>query len=68
MNTQRETMFITGAAARIGLVAARHFYKLGYVMDMADLNLSMLEEVTAQWDDSNILLYSLDVSDSACII
>jgi NAD(P)-dependent dehydrogenase (short-subunit alcohol dehydrogenase family) len=65
MNTQRKTIFITGAAAGIGLAAARHFYQLGYLVGMADLNLSMLEEVTAQWDDSNIRLYALDVCDFA---
>jgi NAD(P)-dependent dehydrogenase (short-subunit alcohol dehydrogenase family) len=65
MNTQRKTIFITGAAAGIGLAAAHHFYQLGYVVGMADLNLSMLEEVTAQWDDINIRLYALDVSDFA---
>lgn len=47
MNTQRKTIFITGAAYGIGLATAHHFYQLGYVIGMVDLNLSLLEEVTA---------------------
>lgn len=65
MNSQKQTIFITGAAAGIGLVAARHFSQLGYLVGMADLNLSLLQEATAQWDDNNIRLYALDVSDFA---
>ncbi len=61
MNTN--SIFITGAASGIGLAAARHFHKMGYVVAMADLNLALLEEVTEQWDKTRIALYPLDVSD-----
>jgi short-subunit dehydrogenase len=61
MNTQQKTIFITGAAAGIGLAAAYHFYQLGYKVGMADLNMSLLEEVTKHWDNSNVRLYELDV-------
>jgi NAD(P)-dependent dehydrogenase (short-subunit alcohol dehydrogenase family) len=61
MNTN--SIFITGAASGIGLAAARHFHKMGYVVAMADLNFSLLEEVTEQWDKARIFLYPLDVSD-----
>jgi NAD(P)-dependent dehydrogenase (short-subunit alcohol dehydrogenase family) len=61
MNTN--SIFITGAASGIGLAAAQHFHKLGYVVAMADLNFALLEEVTEQWDKTRISLYPLDVSD-----
>jgi NAD(P)-dependent dehydrogenase (short-subunit alcohol dehydrogenase family) len=61
MNTN--SIFITGAASGIGLAAARHFHKMGYVVAMADLNFALLEEVTEQWDKARISLYPLDVSD-----
>jgi short-subunit dehydrogenase involved in D-alanine esterification of teichoic acids len=48
MNTQRETIFITGTVVGIGLAAARHFYQLGYIVGMADLNLSIRDEVIKQ--------------------
>lgn len=63
MNTQKKTIFITGAASGIGLAAAHHFSKLGYFVGMADLNLPLLKETTAQWGNKNIRLYALDVSD-----
>jgi NAD(P)-dependent dehydrogenase (short-subunit alcohol dehydrogenase family) len=61
MNTN--TIFITGAASGIGLAAARHFHKIGYLVAMADVNLSLLKEVTEQWDKTRVWLYQLDVSD-----
>lgn len=61
MNTN--SIFITGAASGIGLAAARHFHKMGYVVAMADLNFALLEEVTEAWDKTRISLYPLDVSD-----
>lgn len=65
MSTQRKTIFITGAAAGIGLAAAHHFAQLGYMVGMADLNLSLLEKATAEWDNNNIRLFELDVTDFA---
>ena len=59
----KKTIFITGAASGIGLVAAHHFYQMGYMVGMADVNMSLLKEVTAPWDNSNFRLYSVDVSD-----
>lgn len=57
------TIFITGAASGIGLAAARHFHKIGYLVAMTDLNFSLLQEVTEQWDKARVVLYQLDVSD-----
>jgi NAD(P)-dependent dehydrogenase (short-subunit alcohol dehydrogenase family) len=61
MNTN--SIFITGAAAGIGLAAARHFHKMGYLVAMTDLNFALLKEVTEEWDKTRISLYPLDVSD-----
>jgi NAD(P)-dependent dehydrogenase (short-subunit alcohol dehydrogenase family) len=63
LNTNKKTIFITGAASGIGLTAARHFYQMGYIVGMADVNISLLKEVTTPWDDNNFRLYSVDVSD-----
>ena len=60
MNTN--SIFITGAASGIGLAAARHFHKIGYMVAMADLNLTLLEKVTEKWDKTRVVLYQLDVS------
>jgi NADPH:quinone reductase-like Zn-dependent oxidoreductase len=61
MNTN--SIFISGAASGIGLAAAQHFHKMGYVVAMADLDFTLLEDVTEQWNKAQISLYLLDVSD-----
>ncbi len=57
------TIFISGAASGIGLATARHFYKKGYWVAMADINMVQLTQATEIWDRTRIRLFQLDVCD-----
>lgn len=57
-----KTVFITGAASGIGLATAKFLNEQGYVVGMADLNLSALESATQSWNQDNIRLFELNVT------
>ncbi|MGI2170373.1 SDR family oxidoreductase [Shewanella sp. MF05960] len=59
----KNTIFISGAASGIGLATAQHFYKKGYWVAMADINMVQLTQATEIWDRTRIRLFQLDVGD-----
>ena len=60
--TIQQTVFITGAASGIGLATAHALSEQGYLVAMADLHLATLQAATQDWQQANIRLYELDVT------
>lgn len=56
-------VLITGAASGIGLATAEFLHKQGYMVGMADLNMSALKSVTQSWQQDRLCLFELDVTD-----
>ena len=57
-----KTVFITGAAAGIGLATARHFSRQGYFVGLYDVNREALERVMAEDDLSRACSGYCDVT------
>lgn len=57
-------VFITGAATGIGRATAEKFYNMGWSVGLVDINLEMLQDYTASWDQTRVFCANVDVTDA----
>ena len=59
-----KTAFVTGAASGIGRSTVEALYAKGWTLGLADINVDVLKEISANWDSNRVHCYQLDVRDA----
>ncbi len=65
MNSERKSIFVTGAASGMGRATARLFAKKGWFVGISDINEKGLETLALEIGDENCHTSPLDVTDRA---
>ena len=63
MNSERKSIFVTGAASGMGRATARLFARKGWFVGIYDINEKGLETLASEIGDENCHTSPLDVTD-----